>query len=191
MKAPSVRTGQPRTEQRRRTTPECSLAQYHIISGPSIVMIWLTRVHQATWTLVTFPSRGVARSGRGGGGTPDPLGYPGPAQAQAGQNGPGSHLDTPNGVFKIGPKAGYRRLQVQDPGDRGLRGTTRSLQSAVRRRITPFRDQAVIYFGALGSTKTRILSHFPPLVPPGSPPGTSPPSPGVLIIITRRGNTKG
>ncbi len=45
-----------------------------------------------------------------GGGTP--LRHPGPAKAQPCLNVPGSHLDTPNGAFKVGPKASHRRLQV-------------------------------------------------------------------------------
>ena len=64
-------------------------------------------------------------------GTATPLGHPGRALAQPGQNGPGSHLDTPNGAFKVGPKAGHRRLQVQESGDRGLGVAPRPLQGAI------------------------------------------------------------
>ncbi len=71
--------------------------------------------------LFYFPPGGP-RGGAGGGGghtVSSSSGTPGPAQAQSGQNGPGSHSDTPNGAFMVVPKASHRRLQVQDPGDRG------------------------------------------------------------------------
>ena len=60
-----------------------------------------------------------------------PLGHTGPAQPEPSPDGPGSRLDTLNGAFKVGPKAGHRRLQVQDPGDRGLGGAVGPLQSAI------------------------------------------------------------
>ena len=99
-----------------------------------MVVFWRTGDPQKTGMLVTFSPLGVAWGGPGGGGggcTPDPLGHTGPAQPQPGQNGPGSHLDAPNGAFKVGPKASHRRLQVQDPGDRGLGGAVGPLQSAI------------------------------------------------------------
>ncbi len=55
------------------------------------------------------------------------LPQPSPAQPQ----GPGSHLDTLNGAFKIGPKVGHKGLQVQNPGDLELGGAAGPLQSAV------------------------------------------------------------
>ncbi len=59
------------------------------------------------------------------------LGHPGPAQPEPSPDGPGSRLDTLNGAFKVGPKAGHRRLQVQDTGNRGLGGAVGPLQSAI------------------------------------------------------------
>ncbi len=59
------------------------------------------------------------------------LGHTGPAQAQPSPDGQGGRLDTPIGAFKFWPKAGHRRLQVQDPGDRGLGGAVGPLQSAI------------------------------------------------------------
>ncbi len=104
----------------------------------------------------------------GAGGHPNPLGHPGAAQALASQNGPGSHLDAPNGAFKVGPKAGHRRLHVQDPGDRALDCTSGPPQSAIRHHLTPFRDTAWSYFGALGSTRKLIFwSYFHPWGSPG------------------------
>ncbi len=75
---------------------------------------------------------GISQGGRwGGGATPTSLGHPGPAQAQPGQNGLGSHLDTPDGAVEVGPKAGHRRHQVYDPGDQGLGVAAGPLQSAI------------------------------------------------------------
>ncbi len=62
-------------------------------------------------------------------------------------------------------------LLVQDPGNRGLDGAIRSLQSAIGHRITPFRDPALSYFGALGSTRKLIF--WPHFHPWGSPGGWS------------------
>ena len=60
-----------------------------------------------------------------------PLGHTGPAQPEPSPDGPASSLDTLNGAFKVGPKAGHRRLQVKDPGDWGLGGAVGPLQSAI------------------------------------------------------------
>ncbi len=46
-------------------------------------------------------------------------------------NGSGGALNTPNGAFKGGPKADLRRPPVQDPGNRGLGGAVRPLQSVI------------------------------------------------------------
>ncbi len=48
-----------------------------------------------------------------------PLGHPGPVQAQSDHNGPGSHLDTPNGAFKVGPKGGPPWVPSVTPGRPG------------------------------------------------------------------------
>ena len=54
-----------------------------------------------------------------------------PAQPQPGPNGPGIASNTPNRAFKGGPKAGLRIPPVQDPGNRGLGGAVRPLQSVI------------------------------------------------------------
>ena len=113
-KGPSAQPRTPGAGRRPRTTPECHLTPYNSVSGPSMVIFWRTGVHQKTHMLVTFSPLGVPLGGPGwgGGAHQPPMGHPGPAQAQPGQNGPGSHLDTPNGAFKVGPNVGHRRLQV-------------------------------------------------------------------------------
>ena len=88
----------------------------------------------AHWSksLLNFHPRdppGTHRGGLDGGGGSDVHNatQPSPAQPQ----GPGSHLDTLNGAFKIGPKDGHKGLQVQDPGNRGLGGAAGALKSSV------------------------------------------------------------
>ncbi len=53
-----------------------------------------------------------------------------PHQPSSTATGP-RDLDALNGAYKIGPKAGHKGLQVQNPGDRGLAGTAGPLKSAV------------------------------------------------------------
>ncbi len=76
-----------------------------------MVIFWRSGVYQKTHILITFALLGVPGVALGAGGHANPLGHPGPAQTQPGQNGPRSRLDAPNGEFKV-PKAGHRRLQV-------------------------------------------------------------------------------
>ena len=93
-----------------------------------MVIFWHTGAHRKTGILVVFPPTRTHRGGLGGGGANvHNATKPSPVQTQ----GPGSQLDTLNGAFKIGPKAGHKGLQVQNPGDRGLGGAAGPLQSAV------------------------------------------------------------
>ncbi len=68
-----------------------------------MVIFWHTEVVRGIKDFMDFTLRG----------TPGPppgtlhLGRPGPAQPQPKSNGPGSHLDTPNGAFRIAPKASH------------------------------------------------------------------------------------
>ncbi len=95
-----------------------------------MVVFWRTGVHQKTGILVTFSPPGTARVCQPPG-PGDPQGRPGPAQPQPSPYGSGSALNTPNGAFKGGPKAGLRRPPVQDAGNRGLCGAVRPLQSVI------------------------------------------------------------
>ncbi len=52
-----------------------------------------------------------------------------PGTFQPGPNCPASDIDTPNGAFKVGPKADDRRPQVQHPGNGGLGGALGPLHS--------------------------------------------------------------
>ncbi len=86
-RGPSAQPRTPGARSRPRATPECHLAPYNSVSGPSMVIFWRTGVHQKTHILVTFSPLGVPRSGPGGGGGGTTA--PWATQAQPGQNGPG------------------------------------------------------------------------------------------------------